>query len=207
MQEAADRPRLRAGRQVPQPPVGAGARHRRPGHQSRRASRKPTCSPPTRTAGRPASRCSSSAPARTGATAPTSRAPTARLPSRRCWRASSPSSTTTSRCRACILLSHEVPSRQLLADALSTKAERRVEIRVPQRGTKTGVVEHALQNAREALGRKLAESSSQRHLLEGSAGTLRAAVRAAPHRGVRQQPHPGHQRGRRHDRRRRRRAS
>jgi excinuclease ABC subunit C len=42
-----------------------------------------------------------------------------------------------------------------------------VEVRVPQRGAKTGVVEHALQNAREALGRKLAESSSQRTLLEG----------------------------------------
>ena len=66
-----------------------------------------------------------------------------------------------------ILLSHELPNRQLLADALSTKADRKVEIRVPQRGTKTGVVEHALQNAREALGRKLAESSSQRTLLEG----------------------------------------
>jgi excinuclease ABC subunit C len=66
-----------------------------------------------------------------------------------------------------ILLSHELPSRQLLADALSTKAERQVKIRVPQRGTKTGVVEHALQNAREALGRKLAESSSQLTLLKG----------------------------------------
>ncbi|MBO0764075.1 MAG: excinuclease ABC subunit UvrC [Hyphomicrobiaceae bacterium] len=66
-----------------------------------------------------------------------------------------------------ILLSHELPNRELLADALSTKAERKVEIRVPQRGTKTGVVEHALQNAREALARKLAESSSQRTLLEG----------------------------------------
>jgi excinuclease ABC subunit C len=66
-----------------------------------------------------------------------------------------------------ILLSHELPNRELLAEALSTKAERRIEIRVPQRGAKTGVVEHALQNAREALGRKLAESSSQRTLLEG----------------------------------------
>jgi excinuclease ABC subunit C len=65
------------------------------------------------------------------------------------------------------LLSHELPNRELLADALSTKVERKVEIRVPQRGAKTGVVEHALQNAREALGRKLAESSSQRTLLEG----------------------------------------
>ena len=66
-----------------------------------------------------------------------------------------------------ILLSHELPNRDLLADALSTKAERKVEIRLPQRGAKTGVVEHALQNAREALARKLAESSSQRTLLEG----------------------------------------
>jgi excinuclease ABC subunit C len=66
-----------------------------------------------------------------------------------------------------ILLSHEVPSRELLTDALSTKVDRKVEIRVPQRGAKTGVVEHALQNAREALGRKLAESSTQRTLLEG----------------------------------------
>ncbi len=66
-----------------------------------------------------------------------------------------------------ILLSHDIPSRELLADALSTKAERRVEVRMPQRGAKTGVVEHALQNAREALGRKLAESSSQLTLLKG----------------------------------------
>ncbi len=67
----------------------------------------------------------------------------------------------------CILLSHELPMRALLEEALSTKAERRVEIRVPQRGTKTTIVEHAAQNAREALARRLAESSSQRLLLEG----------------------------------------
>jgi excinuclease ABC subunit C len=66
-----------------------------------------------------------------------------------------------------VLLSHEVPSRELLADALSTKAERKVEVRAPQRGAKVGVVEHAVQNAREALARRLAESSSQRLLLEG----------------------------------------
>ena len=68
-----------------------------------------------------------------------------------------------------ILLSHDVPSRELLAEALSTKAERKVEIRVPHRGTKSGLVEHALANAREALGRKLAESSTQRRLLEALA--------------------------------------
>jgi excinuclease ABC subunit C len=68
-----------------------------------------------------------------------------------------------------ILLSHDVPSRDLLAEALSLKAERKVEIRVPLRGTKTGVVEHALNNAKEALGRRLAEGASQRRLLEALA--------------------------------------
>ena len=68
-----------------------------------------------------------------------------------------------------ILLSHDVPNRELLAEALSLKAERKVEIRVPQRGAKTGVVEHALNNAREALGRRLAEGASQRRLLEALA--------------------------------------
>ena len=68
-----------------------------------------------------------------------------------------------------VLLSHELPNQQLLLEALSTKAERKIEIRVPQRGAKTGVVEHALQNAREALARKLAEGSSQRTLLAGLA--------------------------------------
>ncbi|SFV33931.1 excinuclease ABC subunit UvrC [Hyphomicrobium facile] len=68
-----------------------------------------------------------------------------------------------------ILLSHDIAERELLAEALSTKAERKVEIRVPSRGTKSTIVEHALANAREALGRKLAESSSQARLLEGIA--------------------------------------
>ncbi len=66
-----------------------------------------------------------------------------------------------------ILISHDLPNRQLLEEALSTKAERKTEIRVPQRGAKTGIVEHAAQNAREALARRLAETSSQRTLLEG----------------------------------------
>ncbi len=79
-----------------------------------------------------------------------------------------------------ILISHDVPNRELLAEALSTKAERKVDIRVPQRGTKSGVVEHALANAREALGRKLAESSSQRRLLDALAE--RFSLPAAPRR-------------------------
>lgn len=66
-----------------------------------------------------------------------------------------------------LLVSHDFEERALMAEALTTKAERKVEIRVPTRGTKSGLVEHALSNAKEALGRKLAETSSQTRLLEG----------------------------------------
>jgi excinuclease ABC subunit C len=79
-----------------------------------------------------------------------------------------------------LLLSENLPGRALLAEALSSKADRRVEVRAPQRGSKLGVVEHALRNAREALARRLAESSSQRILLEGIAE--RFGLPAAPRR-------------------------
>jgi excinuclease ABC subunit C len=68
-----------------------------------------------------------------------------------------------------ILASDDFPSRALMEEALGSRAERRVEIRVPQRGIKSGLVDHALANAKEALGRRLAESSSQRRLLAGLA--------------------------------------
>ena len=66
-----------------------------------------------------------------------------------------------------VLLSHDIEERALLEEALSTHAGRKVEVAVPQRGEKKGLVEHAVTNAREALGRKMAESSSQAKLLEG----------------------------------------
>ncbi|WP_395686390.1 excinuclease ABC subunit UvrC [Aestuariivirga sp.] len=66
-----------------------------------------------------------------------------------------------------VLLSQDIEERSLLEEALSTRAGHRVEVAVPQRGEKKILVEHALSNAREALGRKLAESSSQMKLLEG----------------------------------------
>ncbi len=74
-----------------------------------------------------------------------------------------------------ILLSHDVPEHALLTDALSLKAEHRVEISVPARGEKKTLVAHALNNAREALGRKLAESASQARLLDALARTLHLA--------------------------------
>ena len=72
-----------------------------------------------------------------------------------------------------ILVSHELPTHDLLAEALSIKASRKVTIQMPKRGDKTALVEHAHQNAREALGRRLAESSSQRTLLKGVAERFR----------------------------------
>ncbi|MGF1621531.1 MAG: excinuclease ABC subunit UvrC [Rhodomicrobiaceae bacterium] len=69
----------------------------------------------------------------------------------------------------CIFVSHDFSERALLAEALSVKAERKVEIAVPQRGEKLGLVSHALSNAKEALGRKMAEASSQAKLLDGVA--------------------------------------
>ncbi len=64
-----------------------------------------------------------------------------------------------------ILLSDEVEERELLAEALWVKSGRKVEISVPRRGEKRDLVDHALANAREALGRKLAEAASQQRLL------------------------------------------
>ena len=66
-----------------------------------------------------------------------------------------------------ILLSHDVPNRELLAEAFSMKTGRKVEIARPARGEKRDLVQHALTNAREALGRKMAESSAQGKLLSG----------------------------------------
>ncbi|MFZ1110444.1 MAG: excinuclease ABC subunit UvrC [Rhodomicrobium sp.] len=67
------------------------------------------------------------------------------------------------------LLSEDVPEQALIAEALSTKLGRKVEVLTPKRGEKRELVEHAIQNAREALGRKLAETTSQGRLLAGVA--------------------------------------
>ena len=121
----------------------------------------------------------------------------------RCSARSSRSSTTTSRRRGCILVSHEFEERELLAEALTAKSGRKVEVaRAAARREARNWSTHALANAREALARKLADTSSQQKLLDGAGRDVRAAARAAPHRGLRQQPHQGTQRGRRHDRRR-----
>jgi excinuclease ABC subunit C len=71
-----------------------------------------------------------------------------------------------------ILTSHEISDRELLAEALCTKIGHKIEIASPQRGEKKDLIEHALANAREALGRKLAETSSQEKLLRQLSDTF-----------------------------------
>ncbi len=68
-----------------------------------------------------------------------------------------------------ILLSEEPAERALLAEALSLKAGRKVELAVPRRGARRQLMEHALANAKDALARRLAENASQRKLLDGVA--------------------------------------
>ena len=75
-------------------------------------------------------------------------------------------------CPRQILLSHQIEEQALLAEALSTRAGRKISVSVPQRGEKKDLTDHALQNAREALGRRLAETSSQARLLAGLAETF-----------------------------------
>jgi excinuclease ABC subunit C len=71
-----------------------------------------------------------------------------------------------------VLLSHTPPEISLIAEAMAARAGHRIELQVPQRGEKLQLVNHALVNAREALGRRLAESSAQQKLLQGVATTF-----------------------------------
>jgi len=68
-----------------------------------------------------------------------------------------------------ILVSHEPPGWELLEEAFALKAGRRVEVRRPERGEKREVMDQAILNAREALGRRMAESASVARLLDGVA--------------------------------------
>ena len=80
-----------------------------------------------------------------------------------------------------ILLSEEVPEAALLAEALSLRAGFKVEVAKPQRGEKHDIMDRALTNAREQLGRRMAENSAQRQLLDAVA---EAFVLEAPPRRI-----------------------
>ena len=75
-------------------------------------------------------------------------------------------------CPRLVLLSHAIEDQKLLSEALSIKSEHKVEVLTPARGEKKLVVGHAAANAREALGRKLADTASQQKLLAGLAAAF-----------------------------------
>ncbi len=64
-----------------------------------------------------------------------------------------------------ILLSQNIETRDLLAQALTVRAGHKIEILVPQRGERRELVEHAEQNGKEALARKLSDQLTQERLL------------------------------------------
>ena len=70
-----------------------------------------------------------------------------------------------------VLLSHQLVEQQLVEEALSLRGER-VILSVPRRGDKRRLVGRILATAREALGRRLSESASQRQLLDGVAAAF-----------------------------------
>jgi len=68
-----------------------------------------------------------------------------------------------------LILSNQIESPDLMADLLSQKLGRKVEILVPKRGEKAELIDSALRNARESLARKMSESATQAKLLRGLA--------------------------------------
>lgn len=71
-----------------------------------------------------------------------------------------------------VLVSHAIEDAELVAAALSSRVEHRVEIHQPQRGERKNLVDYARRNAKEALGRRLADTASQGKLLAALGQTL-----------------------------------
>lgn len=65
-----------------------------------------------------------------------------------------------------LLLSEKPDQQSLLEEALTVKAGRKVRLVVPQQDRKKRLIEHALTNASEALGRKVAQVAEQKKLLK-----------------------------------------
>jgi len=79
-----------------------------------------------------------------------------------------------------VLLSHNLSEPEIMAEALASRAGSKVSILTPKRGEKHDLVKHALNNAREALGRQLADGAAQKTLLAGVAKTF--ALEQVPRR-------------------------
>jgi excinuclease ABC subunit C len=71
-----------------------------------------------------------------------------------------------------ILVDREPGDRELLEEALSERAERKVLIEMPQRGARRNLLDQARRNAEEALDRRLAETTTQAKVLRELADTF-----------------------------------
>ena len=71
-----------------------------------------------------------------------------------------------------ILVDRELGDRELLEEALSARADRKVVIEIPQRGARRRLLEQATRNAEEALDRRLAETTTQGKILRELADTF-----------------------------------
>lgn len=65
-----------------------------------------------------------------------------------------------------VLVGAEPAECELLSEALTERAGRRVQIKIPQRGEQRRLMEQARRNAREALDRRLAESTTQGRVMQ-----------------------------------------
>ncbi len=74
-----------------------------------------------------------------------------------------------------ILVDRELSDRALLEEALSARAERRIAVEVPQRGSRRNLIEQAGRNAEEALDRRMAETTTQGKILRELADTFELA--------------------------------
>ena len=84
-----------------------------------------------------------------------------------------------------LLTSEEVPDKRPAGrSAVAARRTSRSKSPTPQRGEKREIMERALTNAREQLGRRMAENSAQTQLLEGVADVFGLDAAAPPHRGL-----------------------
>lgn len=79
-----------------------------------------------------------------------------------------------------VLLSHPVEEIELIGQALSARAGRKVEVAHPKRGERADLIAHAVKNAREALSRKLADNAGQSALLAALGAAF--GIETAPRR-------------------------
>src|SRR5919199_283209 len=74
-----------------------------------------------------------------------------------------------------ILVDRDLPDRELMEEALCERADRKVTIEVPQRGSRRKLMEQAARNAEEALDRRLAKTTTQGKILRDLADTFELA--------------------------------